>query len=104
MVKVVQRLLVFACFLLSLSLKAESEHVSHYKVAPEADDFVKHVLFDAVMEKFDVSIEYVNYSSFDGILDSVARDESDFSANITFTQECAQKSSYLRPINDTYGN
>ncbi len=50
MVKVVQRLLVFACFLLSLSLKAEPEHVSHYKVATEADDVVTRVLFDAVAE------------------------------------------------------
>lgn len=102
MVKVVQRLLVFACFLLSLSLKAEPEHVSHYKVATEADDVVTRVLFDAVAEKFDVSIEYVNYSSFDGILDSVARGDSDFAANITFTQERAQKFSYSRPTNIEY--
>ncbi|WP_104038228.1 GGDEF domain-containing protein [Vibrio jasicida] len=102
MVKVVQRLLVFACFLLSLSLKAEPETPSYYKVATEADDVVTRVLFDAVAENFDVSIQYVNYSSFDAILDSVATGESDFAANITYTDERAARFSYSRPTNIEY--
>lgn len=102
MVKVVQRLLVFACFLLSLSLKAEPEQVSHYKVATEADDVVTRVLFDAVAENFGVSIQYVNYSSFDAILDSVAHGKSDFAANITYTPERAKLFSYSRPTNIEY--
>ncbi|MGR5515625.1 GGDEF domain-containing protein [Vibrio harveyi] len=102
MVKVVQRLLVFACFLLSLSLKAEPEQAPNYKVATEADDVVTRVLFDAVAEHFGVSIHYVNYSSFDAILDSVANGESDFAANITYTSERALKFSYSRPTNIEY--
>jgi diguanylate cyclase (GGDEF)-like protein len=102
MVKVVQRLLVFACFLLSLSLKAEPVTPSYYKVAIEADDVVTRVLFDAVAENFDVSIQYVNYSSFDAILDSVATGESDFAANITYTDERAARFSYSRPTNIEY--
>ncbi|MFZ3430329.1 GGDEF domain-containing protein [Vibrio harveyi] len=102
MVKVVQRLLVFACFLLSLSLKAEPEQAPSYKVATEADDVVTRVLFDAVAEHFGVSIQYVNYSSFDAILDSVANGESDFAANITYTSERALKFSYSRPTNIEY--
>ncbi|HDM8138277.1 TPA: GGDEF domain-containing protein [Vibrio harveyi] len=102
MVKVVQRLLVFACFLLSLSLKAEPEQAPNYKVATEADDVVTRVLFDAVAEHFGVSIQYVNYSSFDAILDSVANGESDFAANITYTSERALKFSYSRPTNIEY--
>ena len=102
MVKVVQRLLVFACFLLSLSLKAEPVTPSYYKVATEADDVVTRVLFDAVAENFDVSIQYVNYSSFDAILDSVATGESDFAANITYTDERAVRFSYSRPTNIEY--
>ncbi|YCO02811.1 diguanylate cyclase [Vibrio sp. VNB-15] len=102
MVKVVQRLLVFACFLLSLSLKAEHEAPSHYTVATEADDVVTRVLFDAVADNFGVSIQYVNYSSFDAILASVANGESDFAANITYTQARAHKFSYSRPTNIEY--
>ncbi|WJT06074.1 GGDEF domain-containing protein [Vibrio harveyi] len=102
MVKVVQRLLVFACFLLSLSLKAEPKQAPNYKVATEADDVVTRVLFDAVAEHFGVSIQYVNYSSFDAILDSVANGESDFAANITYTSERALKFSYSRPTNIEY--
>ncbi|WP_029789981.1 MULTISPECIES: GGDEF domain-containing protein [Vibrio] len=102
MVKVVQRLLVFACFLLSLSLKAEPEQAPNYKVATEADDVVTRVLFDAVAEHFGVSIQYVNYSSFDAIWDSVANGESDFAANITYTSERALKFSYSRPTNIEY--
>ncbi len=102
MVKVVQRLLVFACFLLSLSLKAEPEQAPNYKVATEADDVVTRVLFEAVAEHFGVSIQYVNYSSFDAILDSVANGESDFAANITYTSERALKFSYSRPTNIEY--
>ncbi|MCG9611985.1 GGDEF domain-containing protein [Vibrio harveyi] len=102
MVKVVQRLWVFACFLLSLSLKAEPEQAPNYKVATEADDVVTRVLFDAVAEHFGVSIQYVNYSSFDAILDSVANGESDFAANITYTSERALKFSYSRPTNIEY--
>ncbi|WP_104047593.1 GGDEF domain-containing protein, partial [Vibrio jasicida] len=98
----VQRLLVFACFLLSLSLKAEPVTPSYYKVATEADDVVTRVLFDAVAENFDVSIQYVNYSSFDAILDSVATGESDFAANITYTDERAARFSYSRPTNIEY--
>lgn len=102
MVKVVQRLLVFACFLLSLSLKAEPKQAPNYKVATEADDVVTRVLFDAVAEHFGVSIQYVNYSSFDAILDSVANGESDFAANTTYTSERALKFSYSRPTNIEY--
>ncbi|MGR5301970.1 MULTISPECIES: GGDEF domain-containing protein [Vibrio] len=102
MVKVVQRLLFLACCLLSLSLKSEPINPSHYQVATKADDVVTRVLFDAIAAKFNVSIQYVNYSSFGAALDSVAHGESDFAANITYTEARAQHFSYSRPTNIEY--
>ncbi|MEF1340784.1 GGDEF domain-containing protein, partial [Vibrio rotiferianus] len=71
--------LVFA-YLLQCSpfLFAQSVHQKEYKVATEADDIVTRALFDAISAEFDVSIQYVNFSSFDAILDSVAEGKSDF--------------------------
>ncbi|NOH67432.1 GGDEF domain-containing protein [Vibrio rotiferianus] len=95
--------LVFA-YLLQCSpfLFAQSVHQKEYKVATEADDIVTRALFDAISAEFDVSIQYVNFSSFDAILDSVAEGKSDFAANITFTEKRAKRFSYSRPTNIEY--
>ncbi|EPQ8265300.1 GGDEF domain-containing protein [Vibrio alginolyticus] len=95
-------LLLFACCLLSLNVKAEAPLIAHYKVATEADDVVTRVLFNAASEEFGFTVQYVNYSSFDAILNSVANGEADFAANITYTQERAQRFSYSRPTNIEY--
>ncbi|EGR2550032.1 transporter substrate-binding domain-containing protein [Vibrio alginolyticus] len=93
---------LFACCLLSLNVKAEAPLIAHYKVATEADDVVTRVLFNAASEEFGFTVQYVNYSSFDAILNSVANGEADFAANITYTQERAQRFSYSRPTNIEY--
>ncbi|EGQ7763125.1 TPA: transporter substrate-binding domain-containing protein [Vibrio alginolyticus] len=95
-------LLLFACCHLSLNVKAEAPLIAHYKVATEADDVVTRVLFNAASEEFGFTVQYVNYSSFDAILNSVANGEADFAANITYTQERAQRFSYSRPTNIEY--
>ncbi|EOX4960265.1 GGDEF domain-containing protein [Vibrio alginolyticus] len=95
-------LLLFACCLLSLNVKAEAPLIAHYKVATEADDVVTRVLFNAASKEFGFTVQYVNYSSFDAILNSVANGEADFAANITYTQERAQRFSYSRPTNIEY--
>ncbi|MFH4711200.1 GGDEF domain-containing protein [Vibrio alginolyticus] len=95
-------LLLFACCLLSLNVKAEAPLIAHYKVATEADDVVTRVLFNAASKEFGFIVQYVNYSSFDAILNSVANGEADFAANITYTQERAQRFSYSRPTNIEY--
>ncbi|EID0029959.1 transporter substrate-binding domain-containing protein [Vibrio alginolyticus] len=95
-------LLLFACCHLSLNVKAEAPLIAHYKVATEADDVVTRVLFNAASKEFGFTVQYVNYSSFDAILNSVANGEADFAANITYTQERAQRFSYSRPTNIEY--
>ncbi|HHF2861524.1 TPA: GGDEF domain-containing protein [Vibrio alginolyticus] len=95
-------LLLFACCLLSLNVKAEAPLIAHYKVATEADDVVTRVLFNTASKEFGFTVQYVNYSSFDAILNSVANGEADFAANITYTQERAQRFSYSRPTNIEY--
>ncbi|HHF3037192.1 MULTISPECIES: GGDEF domain-containing protein [Vibrio diabolicus subgroup] len=95
-------LLLFTCCLLSLNVKAESPLIAHYKVATEADDVVTRVLFNAASKEFGFTVQYVNYSSFDAILNSVANGEADFAANITYTEERAQRFSYSRPTNIEY--
>ncbi len=97
-------LLLFACCLLSLNVKSEAPPlIAHYKVATEADDVVTRVLFNAASKEFGFTVQYVNYSSFDAILNSVANGgEADFAANITYTQERAQRFSYSRPTNIEY--
>ncbi|MDG2785676.1 GGDEF domain-containing protein [Vibrio parahaemolyticus] len=95
-------LLLFACCLLSLNVKAEAPLIAHYKVATEADDVITRVLFNAASKEFGFTVQYVNYSSFDAILNSVANGEADFAANITYTQERAQRFSYSRPTNIEY--
>ncbi|MDF5089154.1 hypothetical protein P3597_28195, partial [Vibrio parahaemolyticus] len=56
-------LLLFACCLLSLNVKAEAPLIAHYKVATEADDVVTRVLFNAASKEFGFTVQYVNYSS-----------------------------------------
>lgn len=68
----------------SFNCWAKSKEIT---VATEADDVVTRVLFDAIAEQFALDVTYVNMPSFDAILDSVARGETDFAANITFTHE-----------------
>ncbi|MDF5302167.1 transporter substrate-binding domain-containing protein, partial [Vibrio parahaemolyticus] len=102
MITLARTLLLFACLLLSLHVKAEPSLQPHYKIATEADDVVTRVLFDAVSTEFGVSVEYINYASFDAILDAVANEDADFAANITYTDTRAERFSYSRPTNIEY--
>ncbi|MDF4995606.1 transporter substrate-binding domain-containing protein, partial [Vibrio parahaemolyticus] len=53
-------------------------------------------------KEFGFTVQYVNYSSFDAILTAVANGEADFTANLSHTQERAQRFSYSRPTNIEY--
>ncbi len=83
----------------SFNCWAKSKEIT---VATEADDVVTRVLFDAIAEQFALDVTYVNMPSFDAILDSVARGETDFAANITFTHERDKRFSYSHPTNIEY--
>ncbi|SON49936.1 exported protein of unknown function [Vibrio tapetis subsp. tapetis] len=73
-----------------------------YVVAVEADDVVSRVLFRAIEKEFPVSIVYRDYPSFDAILDSVEKGESDFAANVTYTVERERRFDYSKPTNIEY--
>ncbi|NOH79167.1 transporter substrate-binding domain-containing protein [Vibrio sp. RE86] len=94
-----QRLLGLAvALLLSVSVQANTI----YKVAMEEDDIVTRTLFDAVATEFDVTIHYVYYPSFNAILNGVKTGESDFAANVTYTEERAEYLDYSSPTNIEY--
>ncbi|NVD06976.1 transporter substrate-binding domain-containing protein [Vibrio sp. JPW-9-11-11] len=73
-----------------------------YKVGIEADDIVTRTLFDAAGQHFNLDIEYVYYPSFDAILNAVERGESDFAANVTYTEQRAARFDFSSPTNIEY--
>lgn len=94
-------LLVLLCSSQALAASTnDSQKV--YFVATEADDVVSRVIFDDVAYRFNIDIEYVNYSSFDAILKSVDAGISDFAANVTYTPERAERFDFSRPTNIEY--
>ncbi|EMP4392156.1 transporter substrate-binding domain-containing protein [Vibrio fluvialis] len=94
-------LLLLYCF--AVPAHAEPPHNEQpYLVATEADDVVTRVLFDAIAYQFNIDIQYVNYPSFDAILKSVESGESDFAANVTYTEARAKRFDYSAPTNIEY--
>ncbi|MEL7292088.1 MAG: GGDEF domain-containing protein [Pseudomonadota bacterium] len=75
---------------------------STYKVGIEADDIVTRTLFDAAGQHFNLDIEYVYYPSFDAILQAVEQGESDFAANVTYTDQRATRFDFSSPTNIEY--
>nr|WP_311732215.1 transporter substrate-binding domain-containing protein [Vibrio ponticus] len=72
------------------------------KVGMEADDIVTRTLFDSVASEFDVAIEYIYYPSFNDILTAVEIGESDFAANVTFTDQREERFDFSSPTNIEY--
>jgi len=93
------RLFGFALILL-LSFTARGQ--TAYKVAMEEDDVVTRTLFDAVAAELNITINYVYYPSFNAILNAVKTGESDFAANVTFTEQRAETLSFSSPTNIEY--
>lgn len=90
-------------YFLAVPAHAEPPHNEQpYLVATEADDVVTRVLFDAIAYQFNIDIQYVNYPSFDAILKSVESGESDFAANVTYTEARAKRFDYSAPTNIEY--
>ncbi|WP_038172823.1 GGDEF domain-containing protein [Vibrio pacinii] len=89
-------------FLLSFILLPCSYASMTYKVGIEADDIVTRILFDEVAEHFDLNVEYIYYPSFDAILNAVERGESDFAANVTYTDQRATRFDFSSPTNIEY--
>nr|WP_243641838.1 GGDEF domain-containing protein [Vibrio sinensis] len=73
-----------------------------FRVAMEADDVVTRVLFDAAAEHLQFNVDYVYHPSFDSILTSVKNMESDFAANVTYTDERAAYFDFSSPTNIEY--
>ncbi|MGF1721399.1 GGDEF domain-containing protein [Vibrio kyushuensis] len=78
------------------------ENKTHYKVSTEADDIVTRVLFDAIGQNFGTSFEYVDQPNFDAILNSIENGDSDFAANITYTDERSKRFAFSQPTNIEY--
>lgn len=95
-------LLLMLFFFTVLAQAAQPKNDQPYLVATEADDVVTRVLFDAIAYQFNIDIQYVNYPSFDAILKSVESGESDFAANVTYTDERAKRFDYSAPTNIEY--
>ncbi|WP_438873534.1 GGDEF domain-containing protein [Vibrio fluvialis] len=90
-------------YFLAVPAHAEPPHNEQpYLVATEADDVVTRVLFDAIAYQFNIDIQYINYPSFDAILKSVESGESDFAANVTYTEARAKRFDYSAPTNIEY--
>ncbi len=87
--------------LFSLQVAADN-HTQTYYVAAEADDVVTRVLFDDIAYHFNFDVEYVNYPSFEAILNSVEAGKSDFAANVTFTAQRAERFDFSSPTNIEY--
>lgn len=94
-------LLWMSASLLYSMVSYASSHAS-FKVAIEADDVVSRVLFDAISDDLNVSIEYVTYPSFDEILSAVASKQADFAANVTYTDSRALLFDFSSPTNIEY--
>lgn len=84
------------------SIAASNQSRPTYVVAVEADDVVSRVLFRAIEQEFPISIVYRDYPSFDAILDSVEKGDSDFAANVTYTADRAKRFGYSKPTNIEY--
>ncbi|WP_295895799.1 GGDEF domain-containing protein [uncultured Vibrio sp.] len=80
----------------------EEKSQKTFKVSTEADDIVTRVLFDAISQQFGMAIEYVDQPSFDAILSSVEDGESDFAANVTYTEARALRFDFSEPTNIEY--
>lgn len=73
-----------------------------YKVAMEADDVVTRILFDAIGQRFELTIDYVYYPSFAAIIDAVQQGQVDFAANVTYTDQRAKLLDFSSPTNIEY--
>ncbi|WP_084887033.1 GGDEF domain-containing protein [Vibrio sp. qd031] len=73
-----------------------------YVVATESDDVITKTLFDEVSEQLGLDIVYLEYPNFDALLKGVASGESDFAANITFTESRAADYNFSSPTNIEY--
>ncbi|WP_228481323.1 GGDEF domain-containing protein [Vibrio fluminensis] len=68
----------------------------------EADDIVTRTLFNSIATEFNLSIDYIYYPSFNDILTAVETGESDFAANVTYTDQRAERFDYSSPTNIEY--
>ncbi len=88
--------------LVSSAFAMPSSSGKGYRVAMEADDVVSRVLFDSLADEFNLAIEYVYYPSFNDILTAVELGESDFAANVTYTDQRAHRFDFSSPTNIEY--
>nr|WP_238322324.1 transporter substrate-binding domain-containing protein [Vibrio mexicanus] len=95
-------LLLWMSASLLYSMVSYASSPAPFKVAIEADDVVSRVLFDAISDDLNVSIEYVTYPSFDEILSAVASKQADFAANVTYTDSRALLFDFSSPTNIEY--
>ena len=68
-------------------------------VALVHNDFVTQILFDAVQEKLNVDIEYIDFSTTDAAIKGVLTHSVDFVTNVTYTEERASVLAFSEPSN-----
>ena len=73
-----------------------------YTVASQSDDVVARIMFDAIAHQFNLDIRFKTYTSFEAMLHSVQVGDSDFAANVTFTQQRAKVFDFSSPTNIDY--
>ncbi|MCK6262715.1 transporter substrate-binding domain-containing protein [Vibrio sp. ZSDE26] len=78
------------------------ENRPHFTVSTEADDIITRVLFDAIGENFGLKFDYVQQPNFEAILNSIENGNSDFAANITYTEERSRRFDFSQPTNIEY--
>mgnify|MGYP001442277232 CR=1 FL=1 len=68
----------------------------------EADDIVTRTLFNSISEQYQLPVEYIYYPNFNDILTAVETGESDFAANVTYTEQRAERFDFSSPTNIEY--
>ncbi len=72
------------------------------RVGMEADDIVTRTLFNSISEQYQLPVEYIYYPNFNDILTAVETGESDFAANVTYTEQRAERFDFSSPTNIEY--
>lgn len=68
-------------------------------VALVHNDFVTRILFDAVEEKLDIDVKYIDFPTTDAAIKGVLSHSVDFVTNVTYTKERASVLAFSEPTN-----
>ncbi len=93
-------------FLLFISLffstLASAQEKKTYLVANIADDIMSHIIFDTMSEQYDITIEYVEFNTFNDAMQAVESGYIDFMGNVIYTDERNQRFEISQPTNSEF--